>query len=221
MQSPLAQDGGDGGRANRIVTIDITTGATHEYAYDNIIGSKAYNSSEILALNDHQFLVLERDGKGLGDGSKAVVKQVWAVDISGAEDVSALSGQAALLAKAPSKQLFLDVASALKSFGLKDTEIPAKIEGMAFGEDVVYNDVVYHTLFIANDNDFLADVAGPNQFYVFGVTDADLGAMSLTYTAQNFGSVPEPTSLGLMGLGLLGLGVFVRRTRKHRLMGAA
>src|SRR5499427_9966932 len=69
MQSPLIQDGGDGGRTNRIVTIDVATGATHEYAYDNRIGSKNFNSSEILALNSHQFLVLERDGKGLGDGS--------------------------------------------------------------------------------------------------------------------------------------------------------
>src|SRR5262249_13131236 len=76
VQSPLLQDGGDGGRTNRIVTIDVESGATHEYAYDNRIGTKNFNSSEICALNDHQFLVLERDGKGLGDGSSAVVKQI-------------------------------------------------------------------------------------------------------------------------------------------------
>jgi len=44
-------------------------------------------------LNDHQFLVLERDGKGPGDGSRAVVKQLYMVDLSGAQDVSGLSAK--------------------------------------------------------------------------------------------------------------------------------
>jgi hypothetical protein len=213
MQSPLAQDGGDGGQANRIVTIDIETGVTHEYAYDNKIGAKNYNSSEILALNDHQFLVLERDGKGLGDGSKAVVKQIYAVDLTGAQDISGISGQTALLAKAPSKTLFLDLAAALKSFGIADTQIPAKLEGMAFGEDIVQNDLVYHTLYISNDNDFVSGIAGDNKFFVFTFTDADLAANSLSYTAQDIRPVPEPHALGLMVLGLGFIVVVARRRR--------
>ncbi len=184
MQSPLIQDGGDGGRANRIVTIDVASGATHEYAYDNRIGSKNFNSSEILALNGHQFLVLERDGKGLGDGSVAVVKQLWAVDIAAAEDVSGLVGQAALLAKAPAKTLFLDIVAVLTAHGVATTDIPAKLEGIAFGEDVLRDGVVNHTLYVGNDNDFVPDVAGPNRWFVFAFTDADLTAAGLTYTPQ-------------------------------------
>lgn len=202
MQSPLAQDGGDGGRANRIVSIDVATGATQEYAYDNVINGKAYNSSEILALNDHQFLILERDGKGQGDGSSAKVKQVWAVDISGAQDVSSLSGEAALLAKAPTKTLFLDIAGALKAFGVADTAIPAKLEGMAFGQDIVENGVTKHTLYIANDNDFVPGVAGSSRFYIFAFTDAELAAKGLAYTPQSITSVPEPESFALLGAGL-------------------
>ena len=116
MQSPLIQDGGDGGRANRIVTIDIATGATHAYVYDNFIAglNKTFNSSEILALNATQFLVLERDGKGLGDGSKAVVKQIWSIDVAGADDVSGLSGEANLVPHAHAKKLFLDMVAVLK-----------------------------------------------------------------------------------------------------------
>lgn len=212
MQSPLAQDGGDGGRANRIVSIDVATGETQEYAYDNIINGKAYNSSEILALNDHQFLILERDGKGQGDGSSAKVKQVWAVDISGAQDVSSLSGEAALLAKAPTKTLFLDIAGALKAFGVADTAIPAKLEGMAFGQDIVENGVTKHTLYIANDNDFVPGVAGSSRFYIFAFTDAELAAKGLAYTPQSITSVPEPESFALLGAGLAVM-TWVRRRR--------
>ncbi|MEJ8814504.1 esterase-like activity of phytase family protein [Variovorax ureilyticus] len=181
MQSPLIQDGGDGGRANRIVAVDIKTGATTQYAYDNYLAdkSKAYNSSELLALNDHELLVLERDGKGLGDDSNADVKRIYKIDIQGAADVSGLTGQAALLQKAPAKTLFLDIAAALKAHGLTAAQIPAKLEGMAFGEDVFVDGVVKHTLYVANDNDFLATTPGglanPNHWFVFAFTDADLG----------------------------------------------
>src|SRR5574343_1509041 len=178
MQSALIQDGGDGAKANRIVTVDLATNTTHEYAFNNVIGSKGktYGSSEILALNEHQFVVLERDGRGQGDGSSAVVKQVWAVDLAGAADITGLSGEAALLPAAPSKTLFLDIKSALNAHGLADTDIPAKLEGMAFGEDIVEAGVRYHTLYIANDNDFVSAAAGTNQFFVFRFTDSDLSA---------------------------------------------
>lgn len=180
MQSPLLQDGGDGGRANRIVTIDVKTGAVKQFAYDNYVPakSKAYNSSEILAINSHEFLVLERDGKGLGDGSSASVKQLWKVDLAAAEDISALSGQDALLAKAPAKTLFLDIRAALNAAGIADNQIPAKLEGIAFGPDLVIDGVTKHTLYLANDNDFLPTVGGlsnPNQFFVFAFDDSDLG----------------------------------------------
>ena len=190
VQSPLIQDGGDGGRANRIVRIDIETGAVSQYAYDNWIPAfnKAYNSSEILALNSHEFLVLERDGKGLGDGSVAVVKQLWKVDLAGASDVSGLEGAAALLALAPAKTLFADLRNVLNAAGIADASIPAKLEGMAFGPDVVIDGVTRHTLYVANDNDFLAvapgGLANPNQVYVFAFDDADLAGSA--YEPQQF-----------------------------------
>jgi hypothetical protein len=180
-QSPLIQDGGDGGRANRIVTINIETGETHQYCYDNFLAdtNKAYNSSELLALNSHEFLVLERDGKGRGDDSSAVVKRLYKIDLAGATDVSNLSGEANLLPLAVPKTLFLDIRAALNAAGIADTQIPAKLEGAAFGEDVTVGGVRKHTLYIGNDNDFIAvtkgGVANPNNWYVFTFTDADLG----------------------------------------------
>ena len=51
MQNALIQDGGP---TVRIVSIDIGSGRTREYAYTLTTGSGV---SEILAVNDHQFLV--------------------------------------------------------------------------------------------------------------------------------------------------------------------
>lgn len=206
MQSPLAQDGGDGGSANRIVSIDIASGDIRQYAFNNVIGGKAYNSSEILALNDHEFWVLERDGKGLGDGSLAKIKQIWSVNLAGATDVSNLSGQATLLAAAPSKTLVLDLKAALNAAGIADAAIPAKIEGMAFGQDIVDGGQVYHTMY----------VAGENKFFVFRFTDADLAAKGLgAFANQSVAApVPEPSGVALSLASLAALGVMARRRRQ-------
>jgi hypothetical protein len=67
--------------------------------------------------------------------------------------------------------------------GVSAGDIPAKIEGVTFGPDIRENGAAVHTLWIANDNDFLETVAdsdgnqipNPNQFFVFGFTDDDLG----------------------------------------------
>jgi hypothetical protein len=157
----------------RIVTIDTDTGeTTHVYAYRLTTGSGV---SEIIAINDHQFMVDERDGKGLGDGSKAKIKHLFRIDLANAVDVSGLSGpQAATHAVTKTATPFIDLVALLGANGIANTDVPAKIEGLAFGPDVTHNGTTYHTLWIANDNDFVPAIAGPNQFFVIGLTDADL-----------------------------------------------
>ena len=60
-------------------------------------------------------------------------------------------------------------------------DVPSKIEGLTFGPDVTRKGETFHTLWVANDNDFVLEtgdtppVANPNQFFVFGFTDKDLG----------------------------------------------
>ena len=155
MQAPLIQDAAVSAtnKLLRIVTIDIATGATHEFGYKLTTGSGV---SEIVALNDHQFLVDERDGKGLGDGTSAAVKQLFVIDIASATDITGLGGSAAAAA-AVTKSLFLDIVNALNvAGGINDPKlVPAKLEGLAFGADVVIDGEVNHTLYLANDNDFV------------------------------------------------------------------
>jgi hypothetical protein len=189
MQSPLIQDGGDvKGGVTRIVTIDIHTGVTHEYAYqlDTVIKTTI---SDILAINDHEFLVDERDSKGRADvpGSKAGFKRLYRIDLQYAHDVSNVSGMTGLVPNiaqyAVAKSLFLDIVAVLTSdpVNMPDTAIPAKLEGVSFGRDVIVNGVVKHTIWVANDNDFLTPLPpavgtgnNPNQFFVFAFDDHDL-----------------------------------------------
>jgi hypothetical protein len=188
MQANLEQDKK---KSLRIVTIDINSGATHEYAYQLTDGSGA---SDIVAVNNHQFLVDERDGNGMADtplltdtASAAKVKKLYLIDLDGAQDVTPLSGD--LSSYAVSKTLFLDIVSKLNTAGIDSHLIPSKLEGVTFGQDVVIDGVTKHTLYVANDNDFLAVIAdplklpgdpargmvpNPNQFFVFAFDDNDL-----------------------------------------------
>ena len=180
VQAALIQDANQGGAAAnllRFVTIDIASGAvTHEFAYGLTTGSGV---SEILALNNHEIIVDERDGKGLGDGSKAKYKQLFKIDLNAATDVGSMDGLTAAKNIVP-KTLFLDIVNVLTANGFTTSTIPAKIEGLAFGPDVTLNGGIVHTLWVANDNDFLQDYGGvtnsnPNQFLVFGFKDSDFG----------------------------------------------
>ena len=196
MQAALEQDKKG---SLRIVSIDIATGATHEYAYKLTTGSGV---SEIVALNSHQFLVDERDGAGLGDGTLAVTKQIFMIDLNNAVDVTDKSGDLTIFAV--KKTLVLDVVALLNANGVTSGQIPAKIEGLAFGDDVLLNGVLQHTLYVANDNDFIPSVAGDNRFFVFGISDAELAAIGASFTPQAIATVPAPGTLMLM---LTGLGV--------------
>jgi hypothetical protein len=183
MQSPLLQDGGTAtGLTVRIVTIDIRSGWMREFAYP--LDTVKTTVSEILAVNNHEFLVDERDSKGLGDDSTAVIKKIYKIDLAGAQDVSNLSGQANIGPKAVHKVLFLDVVAALGNKGIAPYDVPAKLEGITFGQDITINGETKHTLYISNDNDYTAVVPNknhpggsaenPNKLFVFAFDDDDL-----------------------------------------------
>lgn len=208
MQAPLKQDAS---KQVRIVTIDIATGATKEYGYRLTTGSGV---SEIVALNNHQFIVDERDGKGLGDGTSAAVKQLFQIDIADATDITGVANMTSST-PAVTKTIFKDLVSLFATNGIAASQVPSKIEGLAFGQDIVVGGVSKHTLFVTNDNDFVPGVAGGNKFYVLSFTDADL-ASGYSYTAQAIAPVPEPETYGMMLSGLFLMGFMARRQSKAK-----
>lgn len=187
MQNALIQDANEKGAAAnllRIAVIDIESGRLqHEYGYLLTSGSGV---SEMLALNNHEFLVDERDGHGRANGDNAKVKQLFKIDLDGATDIRNMDGLTAAANTVP-KTLFLDIVKSLTAVGVAAGNIPAKIEGITFGPDVRSHGARVHTLWVSNDNDFLetvpdatgAQIPNPNQFFVFGFTEADLGGSKL------------------------------------------
>src|SRR5262249_61538704 len=136
VQAALIQDAnqkGDAAKLLRIVVIDIVSGdVTHQYAYKLSTGTGV---SEILALNNHEFLVDERDGRGREGGSNltsndARVKQVFKIDLDGATDVTGMDGLTAVT-HAVAKRLLLDIVQVIVfDNGFEATfDVTSKIEG--------------------------------------------------------------------------------------------
>ncbi len=180
MQNALLQDGGlnaAGKRAgtwNRIVEFDIATGAaTREFAYAIDTASKG-GVNELLAINDHELLVIERDSEV---GVKAVTKKIFKIDLAAASDVSGIANLpqtgaipgATPVAKAPFINL-LDPA-----FNLVGATFPEKIEGLAFGPDLPDG---RRLLVVTTDNDFV--VTNDTLFWAFAIERTTLP----TFAAQ-------------------------------------
>ncbi len=172
-KSPLLQDsqvderGERVGTNVRLLTIDVGTGQTHEYLYQ-LDDGKQNGVNEILAVNDHQFLVLERDAKA---ADKATAKSLFLIDLDGASDVSQIDAVGPRAApdgiRPVAKQLFLDLLD--PRYGLAGPTFPAKIEGLTFGPDLADG---RHLLLVSSDNDFLPGV--PTRLFAFAVARAAL-----------------------------------------------
>jgi hypothetical protein len=166
MQSPLLQDGGRKGTNVRLLEIALEGGATREYLYR--LASPSHGACEILAVNERQFLVLERDGKGEG---KKKFKQIFRIDLEGATDISkldALPADGIPAGVTPvRKELFLDLLDL--RFGLDTADFPDKIEGLAFSPDLPDG---RHLLLVTSDNDFRA--TEPTYIYAFAIDPGDL-----------------------------------------------
>ena len=174
MQSPLIQDGGlDAslsrvGINTRLLEINLDTGAVREFLYQ--LDSRSNGISEIVAVNDQELLVLERDGRV---GAAATYKKIVKISLAGASDIRNVAqlpttGTPAGIAPV-AKQAFIDMLN--PTFGLAGASFPEKLEGLAFGPDLEDG---RHVLIVTSDNDFNA--SQPSRFFVFAIDRFDLPA---------------------------------------------
>lgn len=178
MQNAIIQDHGLSpgtvdrlGLNNRILQIDLLTGETREYVYVLDAINRGQGVSEILAINDHEFLVVERDNRSnLQSPPQAPTrKTIYKINLTGATDVSGVESLPAGALPAGvvpvSKTLFIDLLD--PAFNLAPA-IAEKIEGLAWGPDMANGK---HVLYVVSDNDLNPSLA--TQIYAFAI-DASL-----------------------------------------------
>ncbi len=176
LQSAMLDEGGGNGSVNRIVKFDTATGeAVAQYAYQMKRSGQGQGVSALVALNDHEFLVLERNNRGVGVGAELATadKEVYKIDLTGATDVSGIDLDAAGAAytKVAKSAQFLDLdANTLAELGNKS---PEKWEGLAIGPKLADGS---YLLLAGTDNDYsVTQNAGGTQFDVyFRFSDATL-----------------------------------------------
>jgi hypothetical protein len=198
LQDPLVDEGenNDGRRSRwvRIVEFDPISGAsTAQYAYPlesiatlNAIDpitdddfsatnqGRSIGLSAITAVSDSEFIVLERDNRGIGveETPTPLHKRLYRIDISGASDISAISlaGSNELpqdvvpVVKAPEA----DLLAALRSV---DSDIPEKLEGVAIGPRLADGS---RAALIGSDNDYSVTQTGEGEQFDVCI-DADTG----------------------------------------------
>lgn len=258
MQDPLVNEGLTGTTADgrfsqnlRIVAFDIATGqATGQYAYQleslSTINSRLpagqtftngnsqgrnIGVSSITAINNNEFVVLERDNRGLGiddpiGATQSGSKRLYTINLTGATDITnvSLAGTNTLPSGVVpvSKALYYDILDALQKAGLI---VPEKLEAFTFGPRLTDGSL---TFFIGSDNDFSVTQTGTGQQFdvcvnASGSVQTALGAgcptgyaliptylFSFRAPASDFPtltslttSVPLPGTALLLGIGLL------------------
>ncbi len=181
LQSAALDEGGGSGSVIRIVKFDNRTGnAVAQYAYQMKRSGQGQGVSALVALNEHEFLVLERNNRGVGVGAEFATadKAVYRIDLTGATDVSAidLDAPGAVYTKVTKSAQLIDLdADTLAALGNKS---PEKWEGLAVGPQL--NDGSY-LLLAGTDNDYsVTQLAQGEQFDVwFNFNAADPYASSI------------------------------------------
>jgi len=189
MQNALIQDNGLSnatpparvGLTTRILRFNLDTGQTQEYVYVMDAINQGRGVNEMLALNDHEFLVLERDNRTFvptppNTAAEPLLKRIYRIDLNktGLTDVSSVASLpaagtalAALGIVPVDKALFLDLLDPTYKVDatrtIKDV-IPEKMEGLAWGPDLPDG---RHLLYVTSDNDLSLDL--PTRIYAFAI----------------------------------------------------
>ena len=173
LQSPTLDEGGGGaGRYSRIVKFDLRTGLpVAQYAYLLDRSGQGQGISSLVAINDNEFFVLERNNRGVGVGAdlNTADKNVYRINLAGASDVSAITLPntgtalpAGVTAVTKSTKVIDLDANTLPALGNKS---PEKWEGLAIGPKLANGG---YLILAGTDNDYSVTQNGSNtQFDVY------------------------------------------------------
>jgi hypothetical protein len=171
IQLPLIQDsqrtkkGKAKGLNCRLLEVTLATGATRELVYP--LDQEGTRTCEMLAIDDHRFLVIERDSKG---GPDAAFKKIFKIDLADASDISGI--EALPPKKLPKgvkpvrKSVFIDLLDS--RYGLAGPKLAEKQEGLAWGPPLPDGRKL---LWICVDNDFKPGRSC--EFYAFAIRQTD------------------------------------------------
>lgn len=158
MEAPIYEDGPlptvSSGAVSRFTQYDRAGTVLRQVAYPidafpaaPAAGKSADNGvSEMLAINDHQFLVIERAGVQGADDAYVNYIRLYEIDTTGATDVRGLASLTGTDYKPVQKRLVLN----LNTLGLKKLD---NIEGMTWGPKLANG---HDTLVLVSDNNFNA-----------------------------------------------------------------
>jgi hypothetical protein len=168
LQSAMLDEGGGSGTVNRIVKFDVATGQqVAQYAYQMQGSSQGRGISALVAINDHEFLVLERNNRGVGVGADFAPpnKKVYQIDITGATDVTGIDLDSGAPYTPVTKNLTPYIDLAANTLSHLGNNVPEKLESLAFGPRL--SDGSY-LLLTGTDNDYsVTQGTGGTQFDVY------------------------------------------------------
>ena len=181
LQSAMLDEGAGNGSVSRIIKYDTVTGkSVEQYAYQMRRSGQGQGTSALVAINDNEFFVIERNNRGVGVGADFATadKEVFRINLAGATDVTGIDLDAvgAVYTKVTKSAQILDLdANTLAALGGKS---PEKWEGLAIGPRL--NNGSY-LLLAGTDNDYSVtqNTSGAQRDVYFRFGDADPYAGSI------------------------------------------
>lgn len=204
--------------------------------------------SELIAINDTQFLLLARDGRGNGldvagtavlDEGRSDFRQVLLLDITGATNIAGTAFDNLGASIAPNGVLnpsltpatsaaFIDLNNAIElaKFSLGNgtpfgaNNLSEKWEALALAPTLDAGNPNDYFLFVGNDNDFIT-ASGFQDGVAYNAgfeNDNMILVYRVTLPTATFAAIPEPSTYAALG-GLAALGLAVWRRRQNRTQG--
>ncbi len=184
---------GDPAKTLRINAFDINTEAYTGQQWNYKLDTAGTNIGDMTAINDHEFLIIERNGDTATSGTP--FKKIFKIDLNQVDASGNLS-----------KTEVVNLMNIADPHDLNGDGSTAFTFPFTTIESVLILDA--HTLLVANDNNY-PGTGGRN----LGSDNTEFLKIHLD-TALNVAAVPEPSSYALM-LGGMGLVGFVARRRQR------